>query len=60
MLSSDIFEPRSKDIIIIIIIIIFLVSSSNSLQKSVSIRYRFHLFCVKEVHIPQKSEKKYH
>ena len=59
MLSSDIIEPRSKDIIIIIIII-FLVSSSNSLQKSVPIRYRFHLFCVKEVHIPQKSEKKYH
>ena len=59
MLSSDIIEPRSKDIIIIIIII-FSVSSSNSLQKSVSIRYRFHLFCVKEVHIPQKSEKKYH
>ena len=59
MLSSDIIEPRSKDIIIIIIII-FLVSSSNSLQKSVSVRYRFHLFCVKEVHIPQKSEKKYH
>ena len=59
MLSSDIIEPRSKDIIIIIIII-FLVSSSNSLQKSVSIRYLFHLFCVKEVHIPQKSEKKYH
>ena len=58
MLSSDIIEPRSKDIIIIIII--FLVSSSNSLQKSVSVRYRFHLFCVKEVHIPQKSEKKYH
>ena len=59
MLSSDIIEPRSKDIIIIIIII-FLVSSSNSLQKSVSVRYRFHLFCVKEVHIPQKSKKKYH
>ena len=59
MLSSDIIEPRSKDIIIIIIII-FLVSSSNSLQKSVSVRYRFHLFCVKEAHIPQKSEKKYH
>ena len=59
MLSSDIIEPRSKDIIIIIIII-FLVSSSHSLQKSVSVRYRFHLFCVKEVHIPQKSEKKYH
>ena len=59
MLSSDIIEPRSKDIIIIIIII-FLVSSSNSLKKSVSVRYRFHLFCVKEVHIPQKSEKKYH
>ena len=59
MLSSDIIEPRSKDIIIIIIII-FLVSSSNSLQKSVSVRYRFHLFRVKEVHIPQKSEKKYH
>ena len=59
MLSSDIIEPRSKDIIIIIIII-FLVSSSNSLQKSVSVRYRFHLFCVREVHIPQKSEKKYH
>ena len=59
MLSSDIIEPRSKDIIIIIIII-FLVSWSNSLQKSVSVRYRFHLFCVKEVHIPQKSEKKYH
>ena len=59
MLSSDIIEPRSKDIIIIIIII-FLVSWSNNLQKSVSVRYRFHLFCVKEVHIPQKSEKKYH
>ena len=59
MLSSDIIEPRSKDIIIIIIII-FLVRSSNSLQKSVSVRCRFHLFCVKEVHIPQKSEKKYH